>query len=125
MGHHLWQSILVCRYCMSVQRLYGCINAASAPMPCFLKFHLPVVCIIFPSLWLLSKDTTVNPFPNKPWFLRVDRMSLLKTLQVKEKLLVKNNFSFSHSVFYCFRELSIIFIQVEIVVCKLFYIGRV
>ena len=29
----------------------------------------------------------VNPFPNKPWFLRVCSTSLLKTLRVKEKLL--------------------------------------
>ena len=41
----------------------------------------------------------LNPFPNKPWFLRVCSTSLLKTLQEKEKLLVTSNFSFSHSVF--------------------------
>ena len=29
----------------------------------------------------------LNPFPNKPWFLRVRRTSLLKTLWEKEKLL--------------------------------------
>ena len=29
-----------------------------------------------------------NPFPNKPWFLRVCSKSLLKTLWEKEKLLV-------------------------------------
>ena len=38
----------------------------------------------------------VNPFPNKPWFLRVCSISLLKTLWEKEKLLVTSNFSFSH-----------------------------
>ena len=43
-----------------------------------------------------------NPFPNKPWFLRVCNTSLLKTLWEKEKLLVMSNFSFSHSVFYLF-----------------------
>ena len=36
-----------------------------------------------------------NAFPNKLWFLRVYRMSLLKTLWEKEELLVTNNFSFS------------------------------
>ena len=46
-----------------------------------------------------------NPFPNKPWFLRVCSSSLLKTLREKEKLLVTSNFSFSHSVFYQFAEL--------------------
>ena len=40
-----------------------------------------------------------NPFPNKPWFLRVCSTSLLKTLWEKEKLLIMSNFSFSHSVF--------------------------
>ena len=43
-----------------------------------------------------------NPFPNKPWFLRVCSTSLLKTLWEKEKLLVTSNFSFSHIVFYPF-----------------------
>ena len=38
----------------------------------------------------------------------------------KEKLLVTSNFSFSHSVFYLFGELSAIFNKLEIVVCKLF-----
>ena len=44
----------------------------------------------------------LNPFPNKPWFLRVCSTSLSKTLWEKEKLLVTSNFSFSHSVFYPF-----------------------
>ena len=44
----------------------------------------------------------INPFPNKPWFLRVCSTSLAKTLWEKEKLLVTSNFSFSHSVFYPF-----------------------
>ena len=51
-----------------------------------------------------------NPFPNKPWLLRVCSSSLLKTLWEKEKLLVTINFSFSHRVFYPFLELSAIFI---------------
>ena len=58
--------------------------------------------------------------PNKPWFLHVCSTSLLKTLGEKEKLLVTSNFSFSNSVFYPFGELSAIFIQFEIVFCKLF-----
>ena len=66
-----------------------------------------------------------NPFPNKPWFLRVCSTSLLKTLLEKEKLLVMSNFSFSHNVFYPFRELSSIFIKFEIVVCNLFQFGKV
>ena len=67
----------------------------------------------------------VNPFPNKPWFLRVCSTSLLKTLWEKEKLLVTSNFSFSHSVFYPFEEVSAIFIKFVIVVCKVFQFGQV
>ena len=53
-----------------------------------------------------------NCFPNKAWFLRVCSTSLLKTLWEK-KLLVTSNFSFSHSVFYPFGELSLIFVKSE------------
>ena len=38
----------------------------------------------------------------------------------KEKLHVTSNFSFSHRNFYPFQKLSAIFVQFEIVVCKLF-----
>ena len=41
----------------------------------------------------------VNPFKNKPWFLRDCSASLLKTLWEKNKLLRTSNFFFSHSVF--------------------------
>ena len=67
----------------------------------------------------------LNPFPNKPWFLRVCNKSLLKTLWEMEKLLVMSNFLFCHSVFYRFKELSVIFIKFQIVVCNLFQFGRV
>ena len=70
-------------------------------------------------------DLGFNPFPNKPWFLHVCRTSLLKTLREKEKLLIMSNFSFSHSVFYLFVELSVIFKKFEVVVCKHFQFGRV
>ena len=69
-------------------------------------------------------DTTI-PFPNKPWFLLVCSISLLKTLGEKEKLLVTSNFSFSYNVFYPFKELSAILIKFKIVVCKLSQFGRV
>ena len=49
----------------------------------------------------------------------------LKTLWVKEKLLVTSNFFLTHSVFCRFRELSAIFVKFEIVVCKVFQFGRV
>ena len=43
----------------------------------------------------------------------------------KEKLLVMSNFSFSHSVFYPFRELSDTFIKFKIVICGMFQFGPV
>ena len=49
--------------------------------------------------------STVNPFPNKPWFLRVCCTSLMKTQWEKEKLLVTSNFSFSQ----CFLGVWITF----------------
>ena len=48
----------------------------------------------------LECERVINPFPNKPWFLRVCSSSLFKTLWEKEKLLITSNFSFSHSIFY-------------------------
>ena len=68
---------------------------------------------------------SINPFPNKPWFLCVCSTSLLKTLWEKEKLLVTSIFSFSHRVFYVLGELSAIFIKLEFIVCLLFQFGRV
>ena len=55
----------------------------------------------------------LTPFPNKPWFLRVCSMDLLKTLWEKEKLLVTSNISFSHIVFHTLGELSAIFIKFD------------
>ena len=51
-----------------------------------------------------SAGRGINPFPNKPWFLCVCSISLLKTQWEKEKLLIRSNFSFSHSVFSLFVE---------------------
>ena len=53
----------------------------------------------------IFKGYPINPFPNKPWFLRVWSTSLLKTLWEEEKWLVTSNFSFSHIFFYPFGEL--------------------
>ena len=80
------------------------------------------------SFYLNTSNVTRNAFnlfPNKPWFLRVCSTSLLKTLLEKEKLLVKSNFSFSHSISYPSGELSVISIKFEIVVCKLVQFERV
>ena len=104
---------------------------------CYKQFLLFSLC--FPQLYIFSASksgimwqwvkhsfvTYSNSFPNKPWFLRVCSTSYLKTLWENEKLLVMSNFSFSHSVFYPFEELSTIFIKLKIVVCRLFEFGRV
>ena len=65
-----------------------------------------------------------NPFPNKPWFLRVCYTTLLKTLG-KGEIARNEQFLLFHNVFYLFEELSAISIEFKIVVCKLFKIGRV
>ena len=54
---------------------------------------------------------TFNPFSNKSWFVHVWSTTLLKTLREREKLLLTSKFSFSHSVFYPFEDLSAIFIK--------------
>ena len=68
---------------------------------------------------------SVNPYSNKPWFLRICSTCLLKTMWEKEKLLVTSNFFFSHIVFYPYGELYAVFIKYEIVVCKLFEFEKV
>ena len=73
----------------------------------------------------MNHRDVLNPSPNKPWFLRVCSASVLKTLWEKEKVLFTSSFSFSHSVFYRFEELSAIFIKFEIVVCQPFQFGRI
>ena len=67
----------------------------------------------------------INPFAYNDTFWRPWETSLLKTLWVKEKLLVMSNFSFTHSVFYPFRELLATFMKFTIVVCRLFQFGPV
>ena len=93
----------------------------------FQRFDYCIVLVLHLDMILTLYHTisTFNPFPNKPWFLRVCSRSLLKTLWEKEKLLVTSIFSFSHTVFYPFGGLSTIFIKYDIVVCKLFQFGRV
>ena len=52
------------------------------------QVHWPLQCN-----WL-KVENDINPFPNKPWFLRVCSPSLLKTLGGKGEMLVTSNFSF-------------------------------
>ena len=74
---------------------------------------------------LSSPGFFFNPFPHNNTFWRPWETSLLKTLWEMEKLLVTSNFSFSHSVFYQYKELCAISVKFENVVCKLFQFGRV
>ena len=87
------------------------------------KSFLFFMCLKLKIVWYRVKGyrrtVKFKPFPNKPWSLCVCSTSLLKPLWEKENFLVKSNFSFSHSVFYPFEELSAIFIKVKIVICKL------
>ena len=63
----------------------------------------------FPNIFLKAFFTrSINPFPNKPWFLHVCCTSLLKTQWEKEKMLVTSIFSFSHSVSYSKRYIIIL-----------------
>ena len=79
--------------------------------------------------------TIFNPFPNKPCFLHACSTSLLKTLLEKEKCLQYKSFEntvgkgeiarFEQFLLFAqcfvpFGELSVIFMKLEIVVCKLF-----
>ena len=95
----------------------------------FEQFHLFPQCFpkdrFFNLLKWVYMEERLNPFPHNDAFWRPGETSLLKTLREKEKLLVTSSFSFSHSVFYPFGQLSAIFVKFEIVVYKLLQFGRV
>ena len=66
-----------------------------------LSYLLPVNALDFGQVhyfvfWYRAK--VLNPFPNKPWLLRVYSTSFLKTLWEKIKLLVTSNLFFSNSL---------------------------
>ena len=103
--------------------LFLCMSELQVNIVCYTKFNKKYITKVLFHHKNLTKP--LLPFSNKPCFLRVCSTSLLKTLWEKEKLLVTSNFSFSHSVFYLYGELSAIFTENEIVVCKLFQIGSV
>ena len=92
------------------------------------------------SLTLYHTIPTFNPFPNKPWFLRVCSTSifktrwekkkllegkLLKTLWEKEKMLVTSIFSFSRNDFYSSQLKFQFLITFIFFVCKCFKFGLV
>ena len=69
-----------------------------------LIYTVTVHRVMFRTLNSFFNKWCFNPFPNKPWFLRVCSTSLLRTLREKEKSLVMSDFSFSHSVFTCLEN---------------------
>ena len=73
-----------------------------------------------PSITSEVNMMVLNLSQTGPCFYMSAVQVFLKKLWEKEKLLVASSFSFSHSVFYPFGELSAIFIKCGIVVCKLF-----
>ena len=115
---HVGQTVWLKFWKLSLITQKHCGEMRKCRLPAFFSFPQN----IFKSL---ISQACFNPFPNKPWFLRVCSTSIFKTLWEKEKLLVMSNFSFSHSVFYHLGSLSIIFIKFEIVVCNFFQLRRV
>ena len=73
----------------------------------------------------LSFCFLLNPFPNKPWFFMCMLYKSFENTVGKEGIGRDEQFIFSNSVFYLFEERSAIFIEVKIVVCKLFQFERV
>ena len=73
-------------------------------------FHL--TCIKFCHLVL-------NSFPNKPCFY-VSAVPVFRKYCGKKRIAHNEQVSFSHGVFYPFRELSAVLIKFEIIVCKFF-----
>ena len=106
-----------------VSKQLVCSKITNPFLPETLNFFFSISNIVFQSI--RNTEQCINHFPNNPWFLRVCRISLLKTMWEKEKLLVTSNFSFSHIVFYPSGEIPAIFIKFELVVCKLFQFGEV
>ena len=120
-NYKLWAMVLICLHLAVISSSLQYWTSIPSIRVLVQPFLLQVLGTQLLWLW----ESWLNPFPNKPWFLHVCNRSLLKTLWEKKKLLVTSNFSFSHSVFYPFWQLCAIFSKSEIVVCKLFRIGRV
>ena len=117
-----------CRNNLCLQKVHNCTKMTNDMKMLYTRLNMFLLFSFYFHTSYSSgsmKHLTLNSFQNKPWFLHVHSSSLLKTLWKKEKLLVTTNFSFSHSVFYPFGELSAIFIKFEIVVSKVFQFGRV
>ena len=76
---------------------------------------------------LFYKRNTTKFFKDRHWTRREfsDLINNKVSQAVVIVIFLNPLFSFSHSVFHHFRELSAIFIKFKIVICKLFQFGRV
>ena len=99
-------------------------------MTCDASYHAVYLCNFGTTISIFTnKRPSHSPHnPDSQLFLKqalVSRVcsTSLKTQWEKEKSLVTSDFSFSHSVFYPFRELSATF-KFKIVVCQLSQFGR-
>ena len=104
----VWSNILSCG--KGLMNLQKCIDSSQPARTAIYRFY---AC-----LWTTLPLTLSQASP--VFYVSAVQFFFLKTLRKEEKLLVKSNFSFSHSVFHPFGELSAIFIKFETVVCKLF-----
>ena len=76
----------------------------------------------------ISQDDNGRLFislPDNPSFYLTPRQKTLKTLWVKEKMLVTSIFSFTHNVFYPVKYRFCRLSRHEIVICKCFQFGQV
>ena len=91
------------------------LNEAVSPFPSMFFFFLFIVSINFPLYLRHLKLLSANSFSQKFVALTFTCLQYKSSENCgdKEKLLVTSNFSFSHSVFYPFGELSAIFHQMR------------
>ena len=93
--NHLLQDVRIVSYTEKLNEiLENTSDHMAAPLQTNTLFHVLRLKAVFLFQYCTISSSHINPFPNKPCFLRVCRISLLKTLWEKEKLLVTSNFSF-------------------------------
>ena len=89
---------------------------------------VPLFCLKFRKLLTMIQRVFLTHFQTSPGFY-VSAVQVFRKHCEKRRncfiLAIRSNFSFSHSVFHKFGELSAIFIKLEIVICKHFEFGRV
>ena len=66
----------------------------------------------------------LNPFPNKPWVLRVCNTKSLENNVGNGEIARDEQFLHFSQCSILFEKLSAIFVKFEIVVCKLFQYGN-